>query len=260
MAFLWVQHYYPLPVIFEDLGMPDDLQRQHFQSSDNTQNRLRGIHSILIDKAQLTLTDTSPHSLANLQGQQGMEFDSYPQQHFGAGGYSGGNTMDMRNLAGALPDYPTRPFQNQPYHHQMQQPQQSNQNVMYQYPQGAQFAGQTANNYSSSFQPFAAQLPQSHQVRQQAVPYHGYQGGQQQGQSSMQGFPAQQNLYASSQQGQQFSQPGGPTYGQSYMARNAMQPPQLRLNSNMMGMQGVPLYSQPAPQRESTLGISLYQS
>ena len=189
-----------------------------------------------------------------------MEFDTYPQQHFAAGGFSGGNAMDMRNLVGALPDYSTRPHQNQQYHHQMQQPQQPNQNVMYQYPQSAQFAGQTANNYSSSFQPFASQLPQSQQVRQQTAPYHGYQGGQQQRQPTMQGFPAQQNLYTSSQQGHQFLHTGGPTYGQSYMARSTMQPPQLRLNSNTLGMQGMPLYSQPAPQRESISCISLFRS
>ena len=40
MAFVWVQHYFPLPIIFEDTGMGDELQQGQF--SENFPRRVRG--------------------------------------------------------------------------------------------------------------------------------------------------------------------------------------------------------------------------
>jgi len=44
MAVFWVQHYYTLPVIFEDLGMGDELpHRQQHQLTDDADGYQRGM-------------------------------------------------------------------------------------------------------------------------------------------------------------------------------------------------------------------------
>lgn len=42
MAFVWVQHYFPLPIVFEDIGMGDEFTQQGQSSSENFPGRRRG--------------------------------------------------------------------------------------------------------------------------------------------------------------------------------------------------------------------------
>lgn len=43
MAIFWVQHYYPLPIIFEDFGMADEPPlRQNLTSQDSDEHLSRG--------------------------------------------------------------------------------------------------------------------------------------------------------------------------------------------------------------------------
>ena len=174
-----------------------------------------------------------------------MQFEAYPQQQANIGQY-GGSTMDMRNLAGALPDYSMRQYQQQPLHHQFTpQANSTQQNMMYQYQQGQQFAGQTGTNHNFNAQ-YHPQFIQQHAARQQQQAYAGFQNVQ----PSTQAFQPQHIQmpeYSHNQQQQYLQIPTG-QYVQAYGGRGYQQ--QQMRPANMTGTAGMPMYQQLMPQRE----------
>ncbi len=193
-----------------------------------------------------------------------MEFEPYPRQHFPMGNYASTGALDMSNMAATLPDYQMRQYQQQPYSQHYPTSGASNPSLMYQYHQGAQFAGQTVANTGHSFaQQYPSQFLQGTPPRQQqgaAYPHFisnpGVQGGQQQFQA--QPFLLQQPLmhHAGSttqhhQQQPHFSQShssGGYAghYGQRVASGYAL--PQLRLDNSMAQVHQPNMYPQMNPQ------------
>ena len=178
MAFVWVQHYFPLPIIFEDLGMGDELQ-QRSVSSDQLQNRLKGKFLLSVNPhladARKTLPPTQQHIPTSHQAVN-KTWSSNPilSSSSVCPSMGGGATMDMRNLAGALPDYGMRQYQ-QPFQHQFASQGGPNQNMMYQYQQGSQYAGQTGSNFNPNVgQQYQSQYMQHQGQRSQAPGYSGY--------------------------------------------------------------------------------------
>jgi hypothetical protein len=201
-------------------------------------------------------TDNSPNLLAhsNVQqsssGQRNMEFEALPQQQFAMGQYSGGATMDMRSLAGALPDYAARQFQQQ--HFQQQYPSQggANQNLMYQYQQSNQFAGQTGNNYNPNLaQQYHAQYMHQISARPHPPGFAGYPTTQAPSHSYQnQTMQIQQDFTHG--QPQQFLQIPPGQYVSQYGNRGApgYQQPQMRSSGNTSGATGLPMYQHMTPQ------------
>ncbi|RMZ81980.1 hypothetical protein DV737_g2285, partial [Chaetothyriales sp. CBS 132003] len=123
-----------------------------------------------------------------------MEVAQYPQSHFISLAPHNGTSLDMRNLAGALPSVP------QPPYHQYPSPPISNQHPQYHFQHGQQFAGQTASNFNANLSAQYSQhyLPAEHrQPHMQHFPHgfanpnlqvsHGLGGGQPYGQPPIYG-------------------------------------------------------------------------
>ncbi|RMD44354.1 hypothetical protein DV735_g819, partial [Chaetothyriales sp. CBS 134920] len=70
-----------------------------------------------------------------------MEVAQYPQSHFISLAPHNGTSLDMRNLAGALP---------QPPYHQYPSPPMATQHSQYHFQHGQQFAAQTAANFNAN--------------------------------------------------------------------------------------------------------------
>ncbi len=195
-----------------------------------------------------------------------MEFEQFSRPHFNMGQYVGAPALDMSSMAAALPDYQMRQFQQQSFPQHYQTPGLAGQSMMYQYQQGAQFAGQAAGNYLQSFaQQYPTQYAQSPQPRQQQGAYpqfvgsQGGPGGPQAFQN--QAFMLQQPPFSTPnttsrhqqhhQQGPYLQPHGNPSYAGTYPAKVGSFPlPQLRLDSSLAQPQGANYYSQPNIQRE----------
>lgn len=174
-----------------------------------------------------------------------MEFEQYPRQPFSMGPFPGPGVLDMSGMAAALPDPQMRQFQQHSYSHQYQSPAIASQ-MMFQYNQGAQFAGQTAGNYTQqSGQQYAMPFMQGTPPRQPHVGYTQYapgQGGAQPFQQQGQGFLMQQPMIPQSTAPPQHHQQGAysqafrnPAYANAYAASlaAAYPIPQLRLDSSL---------------------------
>ncbi|EXJ65242.1 hypothetical protein A1O7_01583 [Cladophialophora yegresii CBS 114405] len=208
-----------------------------------------------------------------------MEFESYPRQHFPMGNFAGTGTLDMSTMAAALPDYPMRQFQQQPYAQHYQSTSAPNPSMMYQYHQGAQFAGQAAATPTHSFaQQYSSPFVQGPPVRpQQGAAYShfvtntGLAGGPQafQNQSFLLQQPVLHHSGAASQHHhQQQQQPhfpqshGSPAYGVPYGTgiASGYTLPQLRLDNSMAQVQTSNIYPQLNPSgTEPSLSRSLHE-
>jgi hypothetical protein len=171
-------------------------------------------------------------------------------------------TLDMSTMAAALPDYQMRQFQQQPYTQHYQSPGAPNPSMMYQYHQGAQFAGQAAANPSHSFaQQYPSPFVQAAPTRQQPgaayshyVPNTGLPGGPQpfQNQSFLLHHSGTASQHHQQQQQQpHFTQPHassayGVPYGTGMASGYAL--PQLRLDNSMAQIQTSNVYPQLNPQ------------
>ena len=181
-----------------------------------------------------------------------MEFEAYPQQHFPMHQYGGGSNIDMRSLAGALPDYSMRQYQQQPMQHQFPSQGGSTQNMMYQYPQGQQFAGQTGTNYSSNIGQYQPQMIQHQAARPQQTSYGSFQGVPTPSHAFQNQSLSMQQEFSHGQPQQFLQIPAGqyvPAYGNRFSS--GYQQPQMRQSSNVIGNPGLPMYQQLAPQRKS---------
>lgn len=164
-----------------------------------------------------------------------------------------GPAMDMRSIAGALPDYSSmRQYPQQPLQHQFPSHGGSNQNMMYQYQQSAQFAGQTATNFNPNLnQPMPSQFMHPHTGRPQQPHFSNYTGMQQ----PTHGFGGQnvqlQHDFGQQQPHSYLQIPSG-QYANAYTGRMGagFQQPQLRLGTNVPYNATVPMYQQLATQRK----------
>ena len=272
MAVFWVQQYFTLPVILEDIGMSDEIPlTQQPQLIEGTYDSRRGTYCnqraprhVLID------TGPSPqHSLASStthqqQQQPNMEFDNYSRQHFGIGQYPGASALDMGGMANALPDYQLRSFPQQQFSQQYQPAGGSNPSMMYQFHQGAQFAGQTATNFNPAFPqqyqiqaPYAQQQPRMAQAQYQNFQHNApFAGGHQTFQN--QPYVQQQHHHHHQQQQpmlagtisnypqpQKFlhptSHPSFAPYGTTIPGNYQL--PNLRVDSNLVTSNVVPFHS-----------------
>jgi len=161
-------------------------------------------------------------------------------------------------MANALPEYQLRQFQQTSFQQQYNASGTPTQSMMYQYHQSAQFAGQTASNYSQAFpQHFP---PQYMQAQQRHAAYPQFVGGAPPPGAAQpfahQAFVLPQHMIPGSttampQNPQHFLQPPtGAQYGGGYGPRmgGAYQMPQLRLDSNLPGSPGMGFYPQLSPQ------------
>ncbi|KAJ4570305.1 hypothetical protein HRR88_001153 [Exophiala dermatitidis] len=273
MAFIWVQQYFTLPVIFEGLGMGDEPPLPAISTPHENEESLRE-HS----PQRPVPVSTTPSARV-----PDMEFESYPRQHFGMAHFPGAEALDMSNMAAALPEYPMRQFQQQPFPHQFPTAGSANQSIMYQYQQGAQFAGQTAGNYSQTFaQQYPTQYVQSLPSRQGQGAFPQFIGGSA-GVSGPQAYPSQALLLQQSMlqsagatvqhQQHQHQQHHQSPFAQShvpapymghYPGRVAPQYPlpHLRVNSSLAHPQAQQFYQQLDPQaiRRTSSNSSLQTS
>lgn len=161
-----------------------------------------------------------------------MEFEGYPQAHYQGPGVShGASAMDMRSLAGALPDYSGRSYTQHSFQHMaMPGGHNHNQPVMYQMHPGAQFAGQAGGAFNvNSAQSYPQQYLPSQQQRQGT--FGGFQGA-----SGMQGMPNMvQNMQGHPQMQQYLHPQSSSHYGGGYSARGYQQQP-LRISPTGPGM------------------------
>lgn len=196
-----------------------------------------------------------------------MEFEPYPQQHFGMNTYPGPAMLNMSSMVAALPDYQTRHYQQQPFPQHFQSPGAASQSLVYQYQQSAQFAGQAATNYNHPYpQQFHNQYVQGHpprqqQQQQQHAIYPQFMGGPTgsdspqylQNQPFMLQQPLIHNSSAPMQQHQlqtsQFSRQANTVYAGSYDSRMVGGSPlqQLRLDNTLVHPQATSLHPQTQP-------------
>ncbi|KIW17813.1 hypothetical protein PV08_05008 [Exophiala spinifera] len=230
--------------------MGDEPPPRHNLASNEHQDDLRGSLSyeafsvILTNDSTpdppLQQTISSPPKVAQFNN---MEAEQYPRQPFSMGHVPGAGALDMSGMSGALPDPQLRQYHQHSYPHQFQSPALTGQ-VMYQYNQGAQFAGQIAGNYTPQpGQQYPMQFMTSTPPRQPHVGYTQYmsgQGGSQQFQQQGQGYLMQQSMIPQStaqhQQQVTYSQAfTNPAYATAYATRmTAVYPvPQLRVDSSL---------------------------
>jgi hypothetical protein len=154
MAFFYVQYYYPLPIIIEDFGGMGEPTRPRQSFNDNQSPPTDGGCTTAQQNVLLMLADTTSHSLAqNIQRPiQYSGFEGYNQPQFGGPNNvsSEMSTMNMRSMAGALPDYPARSFPQQSFQQMPIGVGNHSHASMYQLPQGVQFAGQASNAFGHS--------------------------------------------------------------------------------------------------------------
>ena len=165
--------------------------------------------------------------------------------------------MDMRSLASTLPDYSIRQLQQQPFQQQFPSQGTSHQNMMYQYQQGQQFAGQTGTNYNPNIGQYQPQFMQQQASRPQQGGFTGYQAALNPSQSFQGQNLQMQQDYPHNQQFLQI--PSGqyvPTYGSR--VSSGFQQPQMRPSSGMAANPGMPLYQQLVPQRESPTHLLMF--
>ncbi|ETN38782.1 uncharacterized protein HMPREF1541_06820 [Cyphellophora europaea CBS 101466] len=171
-----------------------------------------------------------------------MEFETYYQAQMPDASISpNAQAMDMRSMAGALPDLSSR---NYPQHsfQQMAIPSGHHQAAMYQhYAQGPQFAGQAGGAFNlHSAQQYQPQYSQSQHQRHGN--FSGFVGGPNQPPSFLSpGLPISQGM-AQNVQGhhhmQQFLHPqSSPQYGTGYNTRAYQQP--LRVASSLPAGSGM---------------------
>lgn len=231
-------------------------------SEDNLTGSLSDCYMLSLT-TDLAVTDPTPNQSlpsTNPSGQTAnMEFEQYPrQQPYGMAHYAGPGALDMSSMAAALPDYQMRPLQQHSFPHQYQSSAVSNQSMMYQYNQGAQFAGQAANNYSQTFaQQYPSQYAQGTPPRQPHAAYPqfisapGGTSGPQHFQN--QAFMLQQPMFSTPNTASHQQQGGypqafiNPAYAGAYGARvaGAYPIPQLRLDSSLAQPQAPNFYQQP---------------
>jgi hypothetical protein len=165
----------------------------------------------------------------------------------------------MSNMAAALPDYQMRQYAQQPYAQQFPSPGGAAQPIMYQYPQGAQYAGQSANSYNHPYaQQYPAHFIQQGQPRPQQAPYPQYitntmASGSPQSMAN-QGFVVQQQqMMHNPGPNMQTPQAGNAMYPGSYGTRIAgpYALPQLRLDSSLAQPHGTSAYHNPNLQGKS---------
>ncbi|KIX00422.1 uncharacterized protein Z518_10561 [Rhinocladiella mackenziei CBS 650.93] len=225
-----------------------------------------------------TVPVTSVH-----QGQTvNMEFETYLGPQFGMSHYPGAGTLDMSNMVAALPDYRIRQFPHPSFPQHYQSPRPATQSMIYQYHQGAQWAGQTASNYNQSFaQQYPPQYMPVPQSRQQHTPYAPFTGNPRTPTSQppfqSQGFMLQRPILhrpssapyhqqqQQSQQPVQYAQPhGSPAYIAEYNARvaPAYPLPQLHPDRSLVHQQAPNFYQPPIPQavRKTSSNSSLQMS
>ncbi|KAK5293464.1 hypothetical protein LTR99_009911 [Exophiala xenobiotica] len=215
--------------------------------------------NLLPNENEENLRDPSPHhSLPGARPSRettNMEFEQYPRQQFGIGHFPGAGALDMSNMAAALPDYQMRQFQQPSFPHHYQSPAVANQSMMYQYNQSAQFAGQTAGNYTHAFQQYPSQYMQGTPPRQQHPAYPqfmGTPGGVSAQPFQNQAFMMQQPMVSTSNTTPQHQQQGAypqafanPAYASAYARAAAAYPiPQLRLDSSLAQPQQHSFYPQ----------------
>ncbi|OQU94752.1 RNA recognition motif aka RRM, RBD, or RNP domain-containing protein isoform 1 [Cladophialophora immunda] len=206
-----------------------------------------------------------------------MEFEPYPRPQFAIGNFATTAPLDMSNLAAALPEYHIRQFQQPPYTQPYQHSASTNPSMMYQYHQGAQFAGQTAAHMNPSFsQQYPSQYGQGAPSRQQqqGANYPQFVGNPA-GPGGPQPYPNQAfvvqqpiihnpSAAAQSHHHPQFSQPHGTAaYVAPYSSRLAAgyPLPQLRLDNSLAQSQTPGIYpSSSKAVRRSSSNSSLQTS
>jgi hypothetical protein len=189
-----------------------------------------------------------------------MEFEQYPRQHFATGSYANVGALDMSTMANALPDYQMRQFQQQPYAQQYPAASTPNQSVMYQYQQGAQFAGQAVGASQSFAQQYPAQYAPGAQTRPQQPGGYQQPTGHPHLHTSQQSFqnqpyfiqPAFSQSFAGQypqQQQAHIQQAQISLQSVPYASRvpSGFSVPQLRLDSSLTQMQPTSMYSQIFP-------------
>ncbi|KAJ9498183.1 hypothetical protein H2202_006334 [Exophiala xenobiotica] len=228
------------------------------ENEENLRGSLSGFNTSGIS-TNVIVTDPSPHhSLPGARPSRettNMEFEQYPRQQFGIGHFPGAGALDMSNMAAALPDYQMRQFQQPSFPHHYQSPAVANQSMMYQYNQSAQFAGQTAGNYTHAFQQYPSQYMQGTPPRQQHPAYPQFMstpGGVSAQPFQNQAFMMQQPMVSTSNTPPQHQQQGAypqafanPAYASAYARAAAAYPiPQLRLDSSLAQPQQHSFYPQ----------------
>ncbi|OAL24708.1 hypothetical protein AYO22_05497 [Fonsecaea multimorphosa] len=197
-----------------------------------------------------------------------MEFEPYPRQQFPIANFASTAALDMSSVAAALPEYQMRQFQQSPYTQPYQHSASTNPSMMYQYHQGAHFAGQTAAHTNPSFaQQYPSQYGQGAPSRQQPqgaayAQFLGNPGGPGGPQPyPNQAFVVQQPMMhnpggtAQPHQHPQFPQPHGTAYVAPYASRlaNAYPLPQLRLDNSLAQAQTSSIYPQSSSQGMESL-------
>jgi RNA recognition motif-containing protein len=263
MAVFWVQHYYTLPVIFEDFGMGDEVPpRPGFISQGNDEHLSRGTWWALCPLSYGILTFAerpvhAPITPSTLPPSQpvNMDFEHYPRQALAMDNFASGGALDLSSMAASLPDFQMRQFQQPPFNQSFQPNAAPNPTMMYQYHQGTQFAGQTAPTPAHTYvQQYAPHFVQNTPSRQQGTafsPFMGNQGAPQSYQN--QAFLMQHSMLQHQQQQSRYQQQfGAPAFGAPYAARTASGYvlPQVRLDSSMAQLQTPSNFTQLNPQRE----------
>lgn len=184
---------------------------------------------------------SQPAQIQQPPRQPSMEFEAYPSQQQYAMQHQGTAVYDMSGMARALPDYQMRQFVPQPYQQQYTTPSaQSNPPVMYQYQQGAQFAGQTGGGYNQNYvQHYLPQFAPNQHLRQPQGPYP----------HMMPGVSGPNSNFVMQHHSHNLLQPPtGGQYGQAYTSRQGVYAsPQIRQDLNIHTGTTHPLYQQIHP-------------
>lgn len=201
MAYFYVQHWFhPLPVIIEDFGGMGDAPSQ-LPDANLRVNSDGMLTAFAVGPGLIREAGSPLRSFMNLgiqRPQPNMAYDGYGQSQYAAGA-NNINPMDMRSLATALPTMPRNQYS------QSFQQYPGGQSAMYQYPPGAQFAGQTgATNFSMNpaQQPYQ-NFPQTRNnyaglpISTHSFQSPGHQIPQGMVQNMQQYAPTQQNLHPS---------------------------------------------------------------
>ena len=222
MAVFWVQQLFTLPVIYEHLGMGDELpyrrqppllrqlSNEQLGQSYNVGHFLK-LYSHHEDPSQ----EERPTQLDLGTGRpQTMEFERLPSQQFAMGNIASVSPLNMGQMANALPDYRASNLGAPSF---QQSIALQGDPRMYQYQTNPQFAGQSRTQYDQTFtQQYPMQLQQqrpsppnysqtqgfagSHNQTQQQFPgYYGHPQPSPQGYAQYpqahQGFPGGQSAY-----------------------------------------------------------------
>ena len=222
MAVFWVQQLFTLPVIYEHLGMGDELPHRRqpalLRQLSNEQLGQSSIvgrflksnsyHEEVSQEGRLTQLDS------NTGRPQAMEVERLPSQQFAVGNMASTSSLNMGQMANALPDYRASNLGAPSF---QQSIALQGDPRMYQYQTSPQFAGQSRTQHDQTFnQQYPIQLQQqrpsppnysqaqgfavSHgQNQQQFSSYYGHPQPSPQGYAQYaqgpQGFPGGQSAY-----------------------------------------------------------------